>query len=238
MTIKYNEAMEHVQLTAEARERILKNIESAGRNDAGNDIRYDAENTEKIDTENVKKDAQGNTGAEKSRISSFRNWRRYGMLAACLILAGILAVLWPKLKKPADEEPTDVASYWAEEYDSLEELSEGIGFPVEDLSVLPINNAELYYLNIIGEIAHVMCKNDDQMIVFRKSRGSEDNSGDYNTYTNIKKENVGDTTVTLKSSDDKAALALWEKDGYSYSMAFEPEVPEEDALKDISSIMH
>ena len=29
MSTKYNEAMEHVQLTAEARERILKNVENA-----------------------------------------------------------------------------------------------------------------------------------------------------------------------------------------------------------------
>ena len=223
MTTKYNEAMEHVQLTAEARERILKNIESAEINSGKN--------------ETVKSNS-GNTGTEKSKFISFRNWRRYGALAACLILAGILAVLWPSLRKPAEEGPTDVASYWAEEYDSLEELSEGIGVPVEDLSVLPVDNAEMYYLNIVGKIAHVMLKNDHQMIVFRKSRGSEDNSGDYNSYTNIREKNLGDTAVTLKSSDDNVSLALWEKDGYSYSMGFDPGLPEEDALKDVSSIIH
>ena len=210
MTTKYNEAMEHVQLSLEARERILKQIEDAG----------------------------GNAGAEKGRLISFRNWRRYGALAACLILAGILAVLWPSLRKPAEEAPTDVASYWAEEYDSLEELSEGIGFPVEDIRVLPLKDAEPYYLNIAGKVAHVMFKNDGQMIVFRKSKGSEDNSGDYNNYTNIREVSAGGTAVTLKSADGNVSLALWEKDGFSYSMAFDPGIPEEDALKDISSIMH
>ncbi len=220
MSTKYNEAMEHVQLTAEVRERILKNVENA-------------EGSHSV------KNTSGETGSTKTRLISFRNWQRYGTLAACLILVGILAALWPKLRKPAEEPATDVASYWAEEYDSLEELSESVGFPVEDIRKLPLDNAEAYYLNITGKIAHVMLKNDDRMIVFRKSQGSEDNSGDYNKYTSIREEKAGNTSVTLKSSDTAhVTLALWEKDGYSYSMSFDPEVPEEDALRDISNILH
>ena len=65
MSEKYNEVMEHVQLTAEARERILDRIENAGKTTQG-------------------KNGSGNAGAEK--ILSLRNWRRYGAIAACLIL--------------------------------------------------------------------------------------------------------------------------------------------------------
>ncbi len=216
MSEKYNEVMEHVQLTAEARERILGHIENAGRTAPG-------------------KNDSGNTGSAE-KILSLRNWRRYGAIAACLILMGILAALWPSLKKPDENASTDVASYWAEEYDSLEKLSKGIGFPVEDISVLSADKAEMYYLNIAGEIAHVKLENGHQMIVFRKSKGSEDNSGDYNSYTNIREQQAAGAAVTLKSMEDKVSLALWEKDGYFYSMSFEPEVFEEDALNDIAGI--
>ncbi len=54
---------------------------------------------------------------------------------------------------------------------------------------------------------------------FRISEGTEDNSGDYNTYADVRTVTAGDSRVTLKGDGEKAVLAIWTADGYSYSLS-------------------
>lgn len=54
---------------------------------------------------------------------------------------------------------------------------------------------------------------------FRISEGTEDNSGDYNTYADVRTVSAGDSRVTLKGNGEKAVLAIWSADGYSYSLS-------------------
>ena len=208
--------MEHVQLTAEARARILKNIENAGKADSSN------------------------TDSRKANVVSFRNWQRYGALAACLVLLGVLAAILPSLRKPSEDLTTSVsvADYWAAEYDTLQDMSNGVGFPIEDVRVLPFSNPEISYLSITDTIAQTKLETKDQVILFRKSKGSEDNSGDYNTYESIKKIKVNNFTVTLKCSSNFVKLALWENAGYFYSMRFDTGISKETAQSYISAIMN
>ena len=57
-------------------------------------------------------------------------------------------------------------------------------------------------------------------ICFRVSEGTEDNSGDYNTYADVRTVTVGKIKVTLKGDEEAAAvLAIWSSDGYSYSLS-------------------
>ncbi len=54
---------------------------------------------------------------------------------------------------------------------------------------------------------------------FRISEGTEDNSGDYNTYADVRTVTAGDCRVTLKGNGEKAVLAIWSAGGYSYSLS-------------------
>lgn len=55
---------------------------------------------------------------------------------------------------------------------------------------------------------------------FRISEGTEDNSGDYNTYADVRTISVGTIKVTLKGdAEDADVLAIWSADGYSYSLS-------------------
>lgn len=58
--------------------------------------------------------------------------------------------------------------------------------------------------------------NGTDTILFRAANGDEDTSGDYNVYDNT--WTVGN--VTLKGSGDQAVLAIWQRDGVSYSLSF------------------
>ncbi len=53
----------------------------------------------------------------------------------------------------------------------------------------------------------------------RKAEGNEDISGDYNDYAEISSHAIDGKAVTMKGHDGKIYLAVWEKDGYSYSVS-------------------
>lgn len=100
-------------------------------------------------------------------------------------------------------------------YDSLEEAMAAAG--VE--AVLPDFPAEWQQSQVSvigGDLLQVAYTNGTDTILFRAANGDEDTSGDYNVYDNT--WTVGD--VTLKGSGDRAALAIWQRDGVSYSLSF------------------
>ena len=51
-------------------------------------------------------------------------------------------------------------------------------------------------------------------IIVRKSKGSEDNSGSFNSYDTVKEEG----NLTVKGNGDTYNVAIWTSDGYSYSI--------------------
>lgn len=60
----------------------------------------------------------------------------------------------------------------------------------------------------------------------RKAAGSEDVSGDYNSYAQVKTVDG----VTLKGEDGAFTLAVWTKDGYTYSVSLEKTLSQADLL--------
>lgn len=194
---KYNEAMERLTLDPAARTRILEAAQSA------------------------EQPAARQRGA----------WRRWAAIAAVLavVLIGAIALL-PKRSSPEPTEPEDQsmqAGYFTEEYDSAAALSEAMGFEVEDLGSLPMELGERTYLNICGEIAEETAQSGTQTLCYRKSSGSEDNSGVYEEFTAVKTVETNGVRITLKGADAGFLLALWEKDGYSFSLSLSEPISEQ-----------
>ena len=69
-------------------------------------------------------------------------------------------------------------------------------------------------------------------MIIRKSRGSEDISGDFNEYNTVTETEVNGNTVTIKGSGDEFILALWVSGDYSYSVSVSSGISE-NALKEI-----
>ena len=70
------------------------------------------------------------------------------------------------------------------------------------------------------------------MLVFRKSRGEDDNSGDYNLYeeeTTLHTD--GGLTAEAKGNEGRIGLILWQQDGFSYSISCVEGMTEEDAAR-------
>lgn len=216
--------MEKVEVTEEMRSRILRNIQNA-----------DLSRVKAMTEEPVSR--MGN-------IIHPSRWQKYLSIAAgVLVLLGTALVL-PHLLRNAAETGTpgsvDTGTFEAgtemqqgdfavTEYASLEELSQAVGFTVAVPEKLPFTVSSTSYVSYGGEIAQIdYTGSEGQTVSCRMSEGTEDNSGDYNTYaaeTQIAvTQNISgaekEAAVTLKGTEGAYTLALWNDGTCAYSICF------------------
>lgn len=189
----YRELMEQVNLTPEARERILTNVQQA-------DLSPQPE----------------------QKIVPFRpqkqTWRRWASLAACLVVvvAAVLAV--PQFRgSDNDTTPPQLTGTPFHQVDTLAALSDAVGFPVTEPTVLPFDPVSTTYTAYDEGLAEITYTGSGgQTATYRQSCETEDNSGDYNFYPDT--QTLPDQNATLKGQDGLYTLALWTDDTYTYSL--------------------
>lgn len=129
------------------------------------------------------------------------------------------------------EENTQLANP-VEEYgmsaDSLEKAQEAVGFEI----ALPGSIAAENYIVINGEILEI----DFDGGYIRKAKGSDDVSGDYNDYEDVKTADVNGRNVTLKGNDDKIMLAIWADGAYTYCISVANGVAEAEMTSYVDAI--
>ena len=196
---KYNEIMDKIEVTEDMRQRVLKNVEKECSN-ADNIIQFPSRNKKK-----------------------YASLVGVAAVAAVCIIAG-KGIIGNTPTVP-DNHGGEVAIMGPSDVSSLQELSNNVGFDVEDVPVL-FNSATDVHYTAIGDIAQIVYTTADNEVTWRKALGSDDISGDYNTYATIVEKELIGTTVTIKGNEnennvDKFFNAIWTKDGYSYSLTFE-----------------
>lgn len=142
------------------------------------------------------------------------------------------------------------------EVDSLAELSQALGFSVPEVKHIPFEVTGIVYTNGWNEFAQVEYQGGDlekgqeespaenqmegqtvaEEVLFRKARGTDDISGDYNAYSDVKEITVNETAVTLKGENGQYKLAIWQQDGFTYSLSWEPGGSEDVFTEMIRSI--
>ncbi len=187
----YRELMEQVNLTPEARERILTNVQ------------------------------QADLSPQPEKVVPFprrrQTWRRWASLAACLVVvvAAVLAV--PQLREQPDTAPPVQVLPPFRQVDSLDALSEAVGFPVTEVSKLPFDPVSTTYTAYDEGTAEITYTGpDDQAATYRQSLGTADNSGDYTLYEDT--QVVPENNATLKGQYQRYTLALWTDGTYTYSL--------------------
>ena len=148
--------------------------------------------------------------------------RRALAAAACLavVLAGISVL--PRLTSPRPVEtpsgPVTVVPGF-QQADSAQALSVLVGFPVSDLESLPFLVERSTYTAYGDTLAQIRCEGQSQWALFRKSAGTEDNSGDYTAYAAQTSYDLDGLSVTLKGEGDQSyVLALWSDGSYTCSL--------------------
>lgn len=187
---KYDEIMSHLVVTDAMRSRILEQLESAGQ------------------------------PAPSSRTPLLL--RRTLATAACLavVLAGISVL--PRIASPQPVEtpsgPITVVPN-LQEVSSAQALSDLVGFSVSDLNALPFLVEQSTYTAYGDTLAQIRCEGDSQWALFRKSAGTEDNSGDYTAYAAQTSYDLDGLAVTLKGDAEQSyVLALWTDGSHTCSL--------------------
>lgn len=191
MKKRYDEIMDRIEVTDEMRERILHNLREA----------------------DLTKPAQ-------KKVVQFSSVKKYLSIAACfaILLVGVLAL--PGLLGRESQRPAEVLNPGADIVDAatLEEISGMVGFEIAEVTGLPFTPEKESYTAFGTDMAQITYEGEGQSCTFRKSMGSEDNSGDYNTYSTVEEIPVGEVTATLKGTADGFTLAIWSNGAYSYSL--------------------
>lgn len=216
MSKLYNEIMENIYLTPETKEQILCHVSERER---------------------------------KAKVQNMKKWTKYISVAACCALvvgaAYGIHTLHPDKTVSEEEDMTtaDMVDDGAQianpmkEYGSAEELSDAVGFTVREIGELPFTVKETLYFAYDDTLAEIRYTGDDQEVYFRKSQGEdEDNSGVYNTYSQTTTITVGDTEITCKGESDAYELAIWKKEGYSYSISLQTGISLEELQAMIETV--
>lgn len=96
-----------------------------------------------------------------------------------------------------------------------------------------------YIAAIENEIAQVIFSNGEEKnsnLYFRKGVGTEDISGDYNTYETVEEQTVGGKTVTCKGNGGLIHTAVWNDGIYSYAVMSDTGMNAEQLAAWVSSL--
>ena len=121
---------------------------------------------------------------------------------------------------PSPEEGTLQIANPAVGYDRYEEAAKAVGFELDTPDL-----ASASFTVIGGSLFEISFDGG----YIRKAKGSDDISGDYNDYPDIKTETVDGKDVTFKGKDGKIFLLTWADGGFSYCVGFEKGVDRSSA---------
>lgn len=137
-------------------------------------------------------------------------------LAACLAIVLCGWLVW----QPRNvQEPDVMAIPQIEEAASIDELSAKTHIPLAELTGIPFPVERTEYVSYWENLAEIQYFGGSESLCYRKSQGTEDNSGDCNVYDREETTKVGENSVTLKGTDEGFTLAVWTDGSYAYSIS-------------------
>lgn len=103
--------------------------------------------------------------------------------------------------------------------ESIDEARELLGYDFKAPSYIPDCYLTGSITVISGKIAQISYLCADDGITYRTARGSDDISGDYNSYSDEETKDVSNLSITFKSNGEKTHLAVWSDGESSYSIS-------------------
>lgn len=121
------------------------------------------------------------------------------------------------------------------EYETIDEALKAVNFN----ALYPANAPEGYEVSDIfvmsGEMLQIVYKNADNEIMYRTQKGTEDISGDCNTFKSTQALKVGDITASVRTSDNGMSV-IWTSNGLTYSVYSDKALTNESISSIISSV--
>ena len=152
------------------------------------------------------------------RRKTRRLTRQLFTLAACLAIVVCCWFAW-KPKQAREPEQGLMGAAQIESVESLAALCERTGVPMEELTGIPFPVEHTEYVSYWGDLAEIQYFGGTNTLRYRKSLGTEDNSGDYNAYAREAELVFSGCAVTLKGDADGYTLATWTDGAYACSVS-------------------
>ena len=209
---RYNEIMEHIELTDEMRERILSNVKTKNKRRhisriAGAVTAVAACAAIAFGTVAVMKNT-GDFGRKPGKDTTITSSQATGPTVNDALTCGAVS------------------------YRDAAELSEEFGFEIHDITSLPFEAENVSYSIISESFAEVVyCGKNDEECCFRVGKDTEDISGELDEFTSIENVHLNGTAVTIKGYDGKYHLASWIKDGHFFSVSLNEDTDAEVLLR-------
>lgn len=158
-----------------------------------------------------------------------------GLAAACLVLIiGIPQYLRYQAGTEQSGAVMQTGNPW-QEVSSVEEAAALTGFGI----VLPAPEAP-YTAEVIRvlnreviSVAYMREEGGEIGYELRKEKGASDPSGDFSEYTETTGRRVDGIPVTLRGENGRWSLAIWTRDGYSYSVEAQANPMTEEELSEL-----
>lgn len=118
---------------------------------------------------------------------------------------------------------------------TLEDAAKAVGFDL----VVPekVNGSPRQGIQTMdSEMIQVCYGDEDHEVLIRKAPGSEDISGDFNSYAQVKTADINGAAVTMKGEDGLVYLAMWTSGGYTYSISARAGMSEADMVALVQSV--
>ena len=167
---------------------------------------------------------------EAARIQTRKRvLRQLTAMAACMAIVLCGWFIWQP-RNAQEPEPDVMAIPQIEEMGSIEALSAKTGVPLKELTGIPFPVEHTQYVSYWENLAEIEYSGGADTLCYRKSRGTEDNSGDYNVYDREETAEIAGNTVTLKGEGDTFTLAIWTDGSYAYSVSLTEPLSQEAFL--------
>ena len=123
--------------------------------------------------------------------------------------------------------------------ESLAELSDLVGFEAADISDLPFDAQTVTYTAYQHELAETKYRSEANICALRQAAGARDISGDYTNYAFQETRLVNGIAILFKGhTPELLNSAVWQHDGFSFSMTFTEGVSFDEFEKAIASIQN
>ena len=149
-----------------------------------------------------------------------------GLAASSLCMGSVHA------EPMAQQMPSPLAAYT-----SVRDAWAVAGLPVYTPTLLPVGYVQKDIIVIDKSLAEIFYRNEaGKEILFRMAKGNADISGDNTVYEVNQIVQIGRQYIRVKGTEKLVNLALWPRDGYTFSLSFEEPIPIEAVQAIVSTI--
>lgn len=142
--------------------------------------------------------------------------KKFILLTFCVIMA-LSFVACNNEKTLVDEDSVQIQNPFVD-CESIEEAENLVGFGISIPEEILEGYVQTSISVIENELVEVNFEDSENQICFRKAKGQEDISGDYNKYKEVELLEINEKNVNLKGNDGKVNVATWTDEDYSYAI--------------------